>query len=124
MTLNDEKLDKLRQLINAYLKEQGFTHLMYTEVAGIVRMIKRGEHIDTIVTYFQDVTEVGEAEKFETQLDRDKKNEFKSKFTKWVSRNNADLLTNATRAIRMDKEDIRDILHFITLNMDKIEVQP
>lgn len=124
MTLNDEKLDKLRQLINAYLKEQGFTHLLYTEVAGIVRMIKRGEYINTIVTYFQDVTEVCEAEKFETQLDRDEKNEFKSKFTKWVSRNNADLLTNATRAIRMDKEDIRDILHFITLNMDKIEVQP
>ena len=123
MTLNDEKLDKLRQLINAYLKEQGFTHLMYTEVAGIVRMIKRGEYINTIVTYFQDVTEVGEAEKFETQLDRDEKNEFKSKFTEWVSRNNVDLLTNATRAIRMDKEDIRDILHFITLNMDKIEVQ-
>ena len=124
MTLNDEKLDKLRQLINAYLKEQGFTHLLYTEVAGIVRMIKRGEYINTIVTYFQDVTEVCEAEKCETQLDRDEKNEFKSKFTKWVSRNNADLLTNATRAIRMDKEDIRDILHFITLNMDKIEVQP
>lgn len=124
MTLNDEKLDKLRQLINAYLKEQGFTHLLYTEVAGIVRMIKRGEYINTIVTYFQDVTEVCEAEKFETQLDRDEKNEFKSKFTKWVSRNNADLLTNATRAIRMDKEDVRDILHFITLNMDKIEVQP
>jgi len=124
MTLNDEKLDRVRQLINAYLKEQGFTHLMYTEVAGIVRMIKRGEYINTIVTYFQDVTEVCEAEKFETQLDRDENNEFKSKFTKWVSRNNADLLTNATRAIRMDKEDIRDILHFITLNMDKIEVQP
>ena len=124
MTLNDEKLDRLSQLINAYLDGQGFTHLLYTEVAGIVRMIKRGEYINTIVTYFQDVTEVCEAEKFETQLDRDEKNEFKSKFTKWVSRNNADLLTNATRAIRMDKEDIRDILHFITLNMDKIEVQP
>lgn len=124
MTLNDEKLDRLSQLINAYLEGQGFTHLLYTEVAGIVRMIKRGEYINTIVTYFQDVTEVCEAEKFETQLDRDEKNEFKSKFTKWVSRNNADLLTNATRAIRMDKEDVRDILHFITLNMDKIEVQP
>ena len=124
MTLNDEKLDRLSQLINAYLEGQGFTHLLYTEVAGIVRMIKRGEYINTIVTYFQDVTEVCEAEKFETQLDRDEKNEFKSKFTKWVSRNNADLLTNATRAIRMDKEAVRDILHFITLNMDKIEVQP
>lgn len=124
MTLNHEKMERMRRLINAYLHDRGFGQMLYTEVAGIVRMIKRGEYINTIVTYFQDVTEVCEAEKFETQLDRDEKNEFKSKFTKWVSRNNADLLTNATRAIRMDKEDIRDILHFITLNMDKIEVQP
>ncbi len=124
MTLNDEKLERMRHLINAYLHDRGFGQMLHTEVARIVRMIRGGEHINTIFAYFQDLTEVGEAEKFETQLDRDEKGNLKSKFARWVFETDANVLTNATRPIRMDKGDVTDIIYFITLNMDKIEVQP